>query len=121
MRELQNEVISLVDELKMLSVRNDDMMVEKDVDMDTIRQLDDAAREYKRKWEKTKTELRNLKGAYGTYFGAITTADNHTLFTQQHPQCSYPNRSRMTTCLLHQMVTLPTFMSQLSSLRLTTC
>ena len=62
MRELQIEVVGLLEELKALSDRNEELMSEKDSDLATIRQLDDEVREYKRRWETTKTELRNLKG-----------------------------------------------------------
>ncbi len=121
MQELQNEVISLVDELKMLSIRNDDMMAEKDVDMTTIQQLDDEAREYRRKWEATKTELRNLKGKSGIPGYNTFSADDTLSITQQPPPCSSLNQSRMITFPPLQMATLPTSTSQISSPPLTLC
>ncbi len=61
-KELQNELVILMEELKALSIRNEEMMTEKDADLATIRELDQEVRLYKRKWEDARTDLRNLKG-----------------------------------------------------------
>jgi uncharacterized protein (DUF3084 family) len=93
MRELQVEVVGLLEELKALSERNEELLAEKDSDLATIRQLDDEVREYKRRWETTKTELRNLKG--GRFTNAISgrsgLTNRTTLSSQPRPPCSSPS------------------------------
>lgn len=51
-------------ELSELSRQNDELMNTKDSDMLTIGDLDSQMKEYKRKYEQAKTELRSVKGAY---------------------------------------------------------
>lgn len=45
-----------------LSRRNDELMSAKDSDLSVIRDLNAQLKEYKRKYEQAKTELRNVKG-----------------------------------------------------------
>lgn len=52
---------NLVDELRELSHRNDELMAEKATDLRTIHDLTDQLKETKRKYERAKTELRNFK------------------------------------------------------------
>lgn len=52
----------LVAELTDLSRRNDELMTAKDADLTVIRDLDTQLKEYKRKYEQAKTELRSVKG-----------------------------------------------------------
>ena len=52
----------LVLELSDLSRRNDELMTAKDADLAVIRDLDAQLKEYKRKYEQAKTELRSVKG-----------------------------------------------------------
>lgn len=52
----------LMEELTQLSRRNDDLMTAKDADLVVIRDLDARCKDYKRKYELAKTELRGLKG-----------------------------------------------------------
>lgn len=52
----------LLTELSDLSRRNDELMTAKDSDLVVIRDLDNQLKEYKRKYELAKTELRNVKG-----------------------------------------------------------
>ena len=52
----------LVIELSDLSRRNDELMTAKDADLAVIRDLDTQLKEYKRKYEQAKTELRSVKG-----------------------------------------------------------
>jgi hypothetical protein len=52
----------LLTELSDLSHRNDDLMAAKDSDLAVIRDLDNQLKDYKRKYELAKTELRNVKG-----------------------------------------------------------
>lgn len=59
--ELRGEVTNLVEELRQLSLRNDEMISDKDGDQAIIRDLNNQVSSYKRKYENAKTELRNLK------------------------------------------------------------
>ena len=52
----------LMTELADLSRRNDELMTAKDSDLVVIRDLDTQLKEYKRKYEQAKTELRSAKG-----------------------------------------------------------
>jgi hypothetical protein len=45
-----------------LSRRNDELMNAKDSDLAVIRDLDAQLKDYKRKYEQAKTELRSVKG-----------------------------------------------------------
>lgn len=49
-------------ELSDLSRRNDELMTAKDSDLVVIHDLDLQLKEYKRKYEQAKTELRSVKG-----------------------------------------------------------
>ena len=49
-------------ELSDLSRRNEELMLEKDNDLAVIRELEAQVKEYKRKYEQAKTELRSAKG-----------------------------------------------------------
>lgn len=57
---MQNLLIELTD----LSARNDELMMEKDADLVTIRDLEAQVADYRRKYERAKTDLRNIKGAF---------------------------------------------------------
>jgi protein SPA2 len=52
----------LLTELSDLSRRNDELITAKDSDLSVIRDLDNQLKEYKRKYEQAKTELRSVKG-----------------------------------------------------------
>jgi hypothetical protein len=52
----------LLTELGDLSRRNDELMTAKDADLIVIRDLDNQLKDYKRKYEQAKTELRSVKG-----------------------------------------------------------
>lgn len=56
----------LMEELSELSRRNDELMTAKDADLALIRDLDTQCKDYKRKYELAKTELRGLKGWFFT-------------------------------------------------------
>ncbi|EJT96676.1 hypothetical protein DACRYDRAFT_102761 [Dacryopinax primogenitus] len=58
---LRSEVQQLVTELTELSERNEEMMHEKDSDASIIRDLNAQIKEWKRKYENAKTELRHMK------------------------------------------------------------
>ncbi|TFK44453.1 hypothetical protein BDQ12DRAFT_673015 [Crucibulum laeve] len=59
--QLQSDMEGLVTELNDLSRRNEELMTAKDSDLIVIRDLDNQLKEYKRKYEQAKTELRNVK------------------------------------------------------------
>ncbi|KAJ7072575.1 hypothetical protein C8F01DRAFT_973433 [Mycena amicta] len=59
--QLRNDMEGLLTELADLSQRNDELMTAKDSDLLVIRDLDSQLKEYKRKYEQTKTELRSFK------------------------------------------------------------
>jgi hypothetical protein len=54
----------LLTEVNDLSRRNDELMNTKDADNVLIRELDNQVKEYRRKYEQAKTELRSVKGIY---------------------------------------------------------
>lgn len=60
-KELQNEFVILMDEMKALSERNEELLAERESEADRIRELQAEIQEYRRRWEKSRTELRNLK------------------------------------------------------------
>jgi len=51
-----------VTELTDLGRRNDELMTAKEADLAVIRDLDSQLKEYKRRYEQAKTELRSVKG-----------------------------------------------------------
>ncbi|KAF7375910.1 hypothetical protein MSAN_00005400 [Mycena sanguinolenta] len=59
--QLRNDMEGLLVELGDLSRRNDELMAAKDADQITIRDLDNQVKDYKRKYEQAKTELRSVK------------------------------------------------------------
>lgn len=60
--QLRSDMEGLVTELADLGRRNDELMTAKDADLALIRDLDNQLKEYKRKYELAKTELRSVKG-----------------------------------------------------------
>jgi hypothetical protein len=53
-----------MEELGSLAVRNEELLADRDEDAAIIKRLDGEVQEYKRRWEATKTDLRNLKGKW---------------------------------------------------------
>ena len=60
--QLRNDMEGLFVELDNMNRRNDELMTAKDSDLAVIRDLDMQLKEYKRKYEQAKTELRSVKG-----------------------------------------------------------
>ena len=54
----------LMTELADLSRRNDELLAAKDDDLAHVRELEGQVKEYKRKYEQAKTELRSAKGMF---------------------------------------------------------
>ena len=96
-KELQNELIILMEELKAVSTRNEELLAERDEDAETIQRLEADTADYKRKWETTRTQLRNLKGER-----APDTLQSKQQFDfvslQRRRPCLFRNRSPMTIC-----------------------
>ena len=90
-------------ELNDLSRRNDELMTAKDSDLVVIRDLDQQLKDYKRKYEQAKTELRNVKGRLCR---CLCPKPNFNLFYIQQPlNSSFKHRdlTKLTTnflCLL---------------------
>lgn len=75
-KELQAEFVVLMDEMKQLSERNEELVAEKDAEAARMREIETEAQEYRRRWERSRTELRNLK-ATSTMFAARPMTDDH--------------------------------------------
>ncbi|KAG8814872.1 component of the polarisome [Serendipita sp. 401] len=60
--DLKAGMESLLEEVKELASRNDELTYARDEDEETIRELRTQMTDYKKKYERAKTELRNLKG-----------------------------------------------------------
>jgi hypothetical protein len=73
---------ALISEVSDLSRRNDELMLSKDSDLVVIRDLDAQLKEYKRKYEQAKTELRSVKGvrAHGHTFVILFSQPNRSYF-----------------------------------------
>ncbi|KAJ1025228.1 hypothetical protein NDA16_002732 [Ustilago loliicola] len=65
--ELKQEVSNLLEELRELSARNDEMQADRDNDVIVIKDLNAQMANYKRLYETAKTELRNLKATSQLY------------------------------------------------------
>ena len=60
--QLRTDLEALMNELNDLSRQNDELITSKDSDLLLIRDLGNQLKEYKRKYEQAKTELRSVKG-----------------------------------------------------------
>lgn len=81
--QLRNDIDSLFADLTDLSHRNDDLQTEKEQDMATLRELDTQLKEYKRKYEQAKTELRSSRGGPLSSFLLPHCANFHLTATSQ--------------------------------------
>lgn len=59
--DLQSGMEALLEEIKDLANRNEELLSAKNTDMATIRDLEEQVADYRKKYEKAKTELRGLK------------------------------------------------------------
>ncbi|KAL6304991.1 hypothetical protein BKA93DRAFT_731941 [Sparassis latifolia] len=73
--QLRSDMEGLLTELSDLSRRNDELMTAKDSDLVIIRDLDSQLKEYKRKYEQAKTELRSVKATSQLFLQAPRTDD----------------------------------------------
>ncbi|WVQ93612.1 hypothetical protein IAU59_000687 [Kwoniella sp. CBS 9459] len=74
--ELKSELHTLVDELNALSMRNDELMSEREQDAMGMNEMEARVEEYKRKYDAVRIELRNLK-ATSTMFVSKPVTDDH--------------------------------------------
>lgn len=96
----------LIVEVSDLSRRNDELMTSKDSDLVVIRDLDAQLKEYKRKYEQAKTELRSVKGILHSH-AVLSYPISHS---NQQPRlrCSSRNPNSTTSYPLPRMVRYPT-------------
>ncbi|KAG1818053.1 uncharacterized protein BJ212DRAFT_1479880 [Suillus subaureus] len=73
--QLRSDMEGLMSELSDLSRRNDELMTAKDSDLTVIRDLDSQLKEYKRKYEQAKTELRSVKATSQLFLQAPKMED----------------------------------------------
>lgn len=69
--QLRADMEGLLTEINELSRRNDELMNAKESDNALIRDLDNQMKEYKRKYEQAKTELRSVKGKFSLNFQLV--------------------------------------------------
>ncbi|OCF59557.1 hypothetical protein L486_02224 [Kwoniella mangroviensis CBS 10435] len=74
--ELKMELHTLVDELNALSMKNDELMSEREQDAMGVHEMEAKVEEYKRKYDAVRIELRNLK-ATSTMFVSKPLTDDH--------------------------------------------
>jgi uncharacterized protein (UPF0305 family) len=55
---------SLVDELNSLSMKNDELMAQREQDAEGMDEMEAKVLEYKKKYDSIRIELRNLKGEH---------------------------------------------------------
>lgn len=60
---LRKDIQGLLDALQETGARNEELMADKEADMVLVQTLNSQVKEYKRKYEQAKTELRNNKGS----------------------------------------------------------
>ncbi|TFK45585.1 hypothetical protein OE88DRAFT_1729622 [Heliocybe sulcata] len=73
--QLRSDMEGLMVELTDLSRRNDELMNAKDADLAVIRDLDAQMKEYRRKYEQAKTELRSVKATSQLFLPTPKTDD----------------------------------------------
>jgi len=109
---LKAEMRSLVDELNSLSMKNDELMAQREQDAEGMDEMEAKVLEYKKKYDAIRIELRNLKGKSKRRHGADD---------QPRRQCLYRSHSLMIICLLPPMGISKIFTFLLSRLPLTVC
>jgi hypothetical protein len=107
MEQLRSDMEGLMAELIDLGRRNDELMTAKDADLAVIRDLDNQSKEYKRKYEQAKNELRSVKGAIHICFIECSGSDAPAVM-QLLLSCSLRLPRWMTSCLWLWMVVLST-------------
>jgi len=62
--DLKSRMEGLLEEVKELANLNEELSSSKDADLTTIRDLEEQVADYRKKYERAKTELRGLKGIW---------------------------------------------------------
>jgi hypothetical protein len=62
--QLRNDTENLLNELSDVSARNEELVLAHEADTETIRSLELEVRDWKKKYESAKTELRSIKGMF---------------------------------------------------------
>lgn len=88
LNQVRSDMESLLGELGDLSARNDELELARDNDRVLMRELEAQMKDYKKKYEQGKTELRSLKGASSPLFLASVKL---TPGVQPHHNCSLSN------------------------------
>ena len=83
--QLRADMEGLIAEVSDLSRRNDELMTSKDSDLIVIRDLDAQLKDYKRKYEQAKTELRSVKGRYAHSPPFLFAASLHFAYSHISP------------------------------------
>ncbi|KAI0031844.1 hypothetical protein K488DRAFT_78811 [Vararia minispora EC-137] len=65
--QLRSDTESLINELSDVSSRNEELILARESDAEVIRSLEEQVREWKRKYESAKTELRSIKATSQLY------------------------------------------------------
>jgi hypothetical protein len=116
-----------VDELNALSMRNDELIAEREQDAVGMNEMEARVEEYRRKYDAVRIELRNLKGASVMPSMARPTVNVGDIgpvkeLTQQpHLQCFHQNPYPKITFLPRPTATLPIFTFQPSKRVSTPC
>lgn len=78
--QFRSDMEGLMTELADVGRRNDELMTAKDADLALIRDLDNQLKEYKRKYELAKTELRSVKckPSYTSYLTVLISRTFHS-------------------------------------------
>lgn len=80
LEQLRSDLEGLLSELGDLSHRNDELMIAKESDLAVINNLDMQLKEYKRKYETAKTELRSFKSTSQLLTGLFTYLQYNFVF-----------------------------------------
>lgn len=65
--QLRTDLEIVAEEARELSQRNEELLMARETDSNLLRDLNVQMKEYKRKYEQSKTELRSLKGILVLY------------------------------------------------------
>jgi protein SPA2 len=99
LEQMRSDIQGLISEVGDLSRRNDELMTAKDADLMVIRDLDSQLKEYKRKYEQAKTELRNVKGEVNSILYAHFIHTLISYFATLSPSSEGREDGRTASCL----------------------
>ena len=74
--QLKDEIHNLMDELQALSMRNENLMGERERDAQALNDMEAKVEEYKKLYDSVRVELRNMKGEHSE-LRMIRPADAH--------------------------------------------